>query len=193
MNVRSQLLYPSLVVAAISVTLLSITGIAALTGHLPSASAEGKAAAEASATVPPADGEGVPHYNTPNNAPNGLKPAASKLAAGCNSCGTVESVRLVERQGSGSGLGAVAGGLAGALLGNQIGNGNGRTVATLAGAGGGAYLGNEVEKNSKKSVSYKIRVRMDGGELRTLYQHEAPGLVSGDRVRVANGVAMQLS
>lgn len=189
MNVRSQLLYPSLVVAAISVTLLSITGIAALTGHLPSASAEGRAAAEASATVPPADSESTPHYN----APNGLKPAASKLAAGCNACGTVESVRLVERQGSGSGLGAVAGGLAGALLGNQIGNGNGRTVATLAGAGGGAYLGNEVEKNSKKSVSYKIRVRMDGGELRTLYQHEAPGLVSGDRVRVANGVAMQLS
>ena len=187
MNVRSQLLYPSLVVAAISVTLLSITGIAALTGHLPSANANAEGPAAANLPPPP----GV--HGSPESGPSGLKPAVSKLAAGCNSCGTVESVRFVERQGSGSGLGAVAGGLAGALIGSGIGNGNGRTVATLAGAGGGAYLGNEVEKNSKKTSSYKIRVRMDDGEIRTLYQREAPGLVNGDRVRVVNGAAVQLS
>jgi uncharacterized protein YcfJ len=40
----------------------------------------------------------------------------------------------------GIGVGAVVGG----LLGNQVGNGNGKTLATIAGALGGGYLGNEI-------------------------------------------------
>lgn len=44
----------------------------------------------------------------------------------------------------GIGVGAVVGG----LLGNQVGNGNGKTLATIAGALGGGYLGNEIAKRT---------------------------------------------
>ena len=44
----------------------------------------------------------------------------------------------------GIGVGAVVGG----LLGNQVGGGNGKTLATIAGALGGGYVGNEIAKRN---------------------------------------------
>jgi outer membrane lipoprotein SlyB len=105
----------------------------------------------------------------------------------CANCGVIESIRVANVQGQGSGLGAVAGGVAGGLLGNQIGRGNGRTVATIAGAAGGAYAGNAIEKNMKKHTVYRVTLRMEDGRLRTLSQRQAPAFAVGDRVRVANG------
>lgn len=170
MNIKPRILYPSLIIAAFSVTLLSLTGVAALTGYLPGANAKQDAAQSEAARTGDAD----------------------KRAAACASCGTVESVRLIERQGSGSGLGAVAGGVAGAILGNQVGGGSGRTVMTIAGGAGGAYVGNEVEKNSKRSSAYQIRVRMADGSMRTLTQRDVPNVNTGDRVRVTNGAIAEV-
>jgi uncharacterized protein YcfJ len=42
----------------------------------------------------------------------------------------------------GIGIGAAIGG----LLGNQVGSGDGKTLATIAGAVGGGYVGNEIAK-----------------------------------------------
>lgn len=175
MNIKPRILYPSLIIAAFSVTLLSLTGVAALTGYLPGANAK----QEASQSDASRKGEAG-------------KGDADKRTAACPSCGTVESVRLVERQGSGSGLGAVAGGVAGALLGNQVGGGSGRTVMTIAGGAGGAYVGNELEKNSKRSSAYQIRVRMADGSMRTLTQREVPNVNSGDQVRINNGAIAEV-
>lgn len=172
MSIKPKILYPSLIVAAFSVTLLSLAGVAALTGYLPGASAKQEAV----------------QGNMPRN---GGVPGADEKAL-CASCGTVESVRLVERKGSGSGVGAVAGGVAGALIGNQFGGGSGRTVMTIAGAGGGAYAGNEIEKNMNKTSAYQIKVRMADGSLRTLSQREVPNVNSGDRVRLSNGVIAEV-
>lgn len=47
--------------------------------------------------------------------------------------------------------GTAVGALVGGLLGNQIGAGNGRTLATVAGAAGGGYAGNRIEKNMQDS------------------------------------------
>lgn len=171
MNIKPKILYPSLIVAAFSVTLLSLTGVAALTGHLPGANAKQEAS------------EGAVKSGNSND--------SNKVAAVCSTCGTVESVRLVERKGSGTGLGAVAGGVAGALIGHQFGGGSGRTVMTIAGAGGGAYAGNEIEKNINKTSVYQIRVRMEDGSLRTLTQREVPSVDSGDRVRIKNGTLVK--
>ena len=170
MNIKPKILYPSLIVAAFSVTLLSLTGVAALTGHLPGANAT------------QGSGQGK----------SGAADKAGSGAALCKSCGTVESVRLVERKGSGSGLGAVAGGVAGALIGNQVGGGSGRTVMTVVGAGGGAYAGHEIEKNMNKTSAYQIKVRMADGSMRTLTQREVPNVNSGDRVRVGNGAIAEV-
>lgn len=108
-------------------------------------------------------------------------------AKACANCGVVESVRLVEVNGQGSGAGAVAGGLVGAVVGSEIGAGRGKTLATVAGAAGGAYAGNEIEKNMKKTAHYRISIRKNDGSVLTLTQSADPGVHAGDSVRVANG------
>lgn len=161
------LLYPTLLIAGIAVIILSMLGIAAMTGLLPQAQSQSQASADergaGSKTAPPA-----------------------VAAARCSECGVVERVRAVEVRGEGSGLGAVAGGVVGGLLGNQVGGGRGRTAMTVVGAGAGAYAGHEVEKNMKKSISHEIRVRMDDGSYRT-FRAAQPGVGVGQRVKVRDG------
>lgn len=103
-------------------------------------------------------------------------------AAACASCGVVESVVAVQRKGDGTGVGAVAGGVVGGVLGNQVGAGQGRTAMTVLGAIGGGFAGNEVEKRARAVTVYRVRVRTDEGELRTIEQ--ASALAVGQRVRI---------
>lgn len=175
---RPKLLYPSLVIAAIAVTLFSLLGIATMTGVLPLAHSAADVADKPEVSAKSGDDSTLPgRVATP----------------ACRYCGTVEAVDLVEMKGQGSGVGAVAGGLVGALLGNTMGQGNGRTAMTLVGAGGGAYAGNEIEKNTHKTSSYRIRVRLENGGLRTLYQRNPPAVAVGDRVKIVNGAVVQQS
>lgn len=88
----------------------------------------------------------------------------------CASCGTVESVTPIQRDGTGSGGGAIAGGVLGAVVGNQVGAGNGKTLATILGAVGGGFAGNTVEKKMKKETVYQVRVRMEDGSTHTVEQ-----------------------
>lgn len=182
----SPMLYPTLLIAGISVIIASLLGIAAMTGLLPQAQSQPAvtAAATGKAVADPAA------YQAPKKAA-ATKPAAQRTdaktaAARCEDCGVVESVRAIERKGEGSGVGAVAGGLVGGILGNQVGGGNGRTAMTVVGAGAGAYAGNEVEKNMKRSVSYEIRVRMDDHSIRTFRSSQSDVGV-GQRVSVRDG------
>jgi len=178
---RPKLLYPTLVIAAISVTLFSLLGIAALTGAMPAAHSDPKAF---TATGVPSKGKAAA------TAASGSAANSRAAAATCSNCGKVESVTSVERPASTTGVGAVAGGLTGALLGNQIGRGDGRTVMTLAGGAGGAYLGNRIEQNSRRSTAYKIVVRMDNGSLRTVYQTEPPNVVIGGPVQIVGNTVV---
>ncbi|MFA4968536.1 MAG: glycine zipper 2TM domain-containing protein [Sulfuritalea sp.] len=177
---RPKLLYPTLVIAAISVTLFSLLGIAALTGVMPAANSN-------------------PQQGTPTNGKSAAAvqaPATKARAAAtaaCSNCGKVESVTSVERPAGTTGVGAVAGGLTGALLGNQIGRGDGRAVMTIAGGAGGAYLGNKIEQNSRRSTAYKIVVRMDNGSLRTVYQTESPNVVIGGPVQIVGNTVVARS
>lgn len=102
---------------------------------------------------------------------------ASPRANACATCGTVEAVTPVQRQGQVNGvavgnttigLGTVAGGVVGGLLGNQVGGGNGKTAMTVLGVAGGAFAGNQIEKNMKKVTVYEVRVRMDDGSVRNM-------------------------
>jgi len=108
-------------------------------------------------------------------------PARAKVA--CNECGVVRSVKLVEKKGSSSGVGAVAGGVLGGVLGHQIGSGRGNTAATIVGAGAGAYAGNEVEKNRKKQTFWSVSVKMDNGTTRSYTFSNKPEFRDGDRVK----------
>ncbi len=205
-------IHPLVATAAVAVTLASLTGIAAMTVMFPSShSGNGPAA---SAVPSPAAAPLEPLAQTaPAAAP---KEPAARLAASrpapatrtnppapptyaqqpapvaqapaiCNSCGRVESIQAVQHAAQPSGLGIAAGAVVGGLLGNQVGGGNGRTLATVAGAVGGGYAGNEVEKRSRSTTSYQVRVRMDNGTLRTFPQSGPDGWQIGDPVRVVNG------
>ena len=60
----------------------------------------------------------------------------------------------------------------------------GRDLMTVVGAVGGAIAGHQVEKHTRKTTSYDIVVRLDNGTTRTLSQAQAPAWRPGDRVRL---------
>lgn len=104
----------------------------------------------------------------------------------------VRKVEPIVQQGETNGTGAVIGGVLGAVAGNQIGDGSGRTVATVAGAAGGAYVGNRVEKSRReKVVGYRVHVEMPDGTPRTFREDQIGGMQVGDRVRVVDGHLQQ--
>jgi outer membrane lipoprotein SlyB len=109
----------------------------------------------------------------------------------CPTCGVIESVRLIELKGEGTGAGAVTGGVVGAVVGNQIGSGRGNDLATIAGAAGGAYVGHQTERNMRKYTAFRITVRMHDGSVRTITQRHDPGVSSGDNVRLVNGTVVR--
>lgn len=216
-NNPSKRMHPLVAGAAISVMLVSLTGVAAMTGLIPSSHGSSTPAAQTlPASVPsntstaatltdvktamekPYAQEKAALVERParseeaNRAPAGqtyeqVPQAIAQAPAICRSCGRVESVRTIQHAAQPSGLGIAAGAVLGGVLGNQVGGGNGRTLATVAGAVGGGYAGNEVEKRSRTTISYQVRVRMEDGSIRTFPYAQQPGWNTGDRVRVVNG------
>lgn len=168
--------------AAASVMVVSLVGVAAISGLLPNAHSD-KADNAAQRSAPAAD-------SARRDAPRLAARENRASDSTCGSCGTVQSIRMVELRGDATGLGAVAGGVTGAVVGNQIGRGNGNTAMTLIGAAGGALAGNEIGKNAKKHYSYRVTVHMDDGSFRTLSQSSTPAVAVGERVRVADGAVI---
>lgn len=178
---RRGLLYPLLVVAAISVIIFSAIGAAALAGWLPRAESAGQAQSTQKRSDLLERQDGAPGFERVVDRRDATGPAP------CTDCGVVASITPVEVKGKTNGLGMIGGGVVGALVGNQIGHGTGNTVATIGGAAGGAYAGNEVEKHFKKQVKYRVKVRMPDGTYRTTYQARRPQLAVGDHVRMSGG------
>jgi outer membrane lipoprotein SlyB len=113
--------------------------------------------------------------------------SSTALADGCKKdCGRVVSIENVKEKGKGGAVGMIAGGVVGGLLGNQVGAGNGRTLATVAGAAGGAYAGNEVQKRMSSKEMQRVNVKMDNGQTRSFEFEHAP-LAKGDRVHLVDG------
>jgi outer membrane lipoprotein SlyB len=163
-----------MVVAALSVILFSLVGIATMTGHMPSALSKSEPL-----QVAPAGERALQVAEASRRA---ITPAVA-----CAECGVVESIRAAEVKTQGSGVGAVAGGVTGGVIGNQIGGGSGRVIATVVGAAGGAYVGNEIEKNVKKSTVYQVTVRMEDGSSRTVTESVPPAFGVGEKVRIVDG------
>jgi len=211
-NIKANRIHPLVAGAAVSVMLVSLTGVAAITGILPtsqgSAAPPSPVAAAAIEAMPPATPaklteakeESAPKPE-PKRAPVAKRsepartspqatrspPAVAQAPAICYNCGRVESIREVREEAEPSGVGMVAGAVIGGALGNQVGGGNGRKLATVAGAIGGGYAGNRIEKSTRSTVTYQVRVRMEDGEVRTFPYAQQPGWGVGDRVRVVDG------
>ena len=198
------------IIAVLGVTVLALG--ATLIGNRSEAQLNGAVApeaivAQAPVTAPvtaPAVRAPAPVQPGVDSAPRNVAPKAparvNQAANVCQSCGTVESVTAVQRQGKVNGvevgnttigIGTVAGGVLGGLLGHQVGGGSGKTAMSVLGAAGGAYAGNTVEKNMKKVTVYDVRVRMDNGNYRHLDISSAPAvgsrvIVEGSNLRMAN-------
>ena len=210
-------LHPLLTAAAISVTVFSAAGVAALTGLLPhslGSSKEAEPVVAASTPATPAPQAAV-ETSMPAAAPQAtpvVKPrpvhraakpqptqpvqiaAAAPIAQAPQPAvpagvfGTVEAVKEVTTPGDGSsGVGAIGGGIAGAVIGNQFGHGTGRSIMTVLGAAGGALAGKEIEKQHNATKRWDVTVRMDDGSYHTLSSPSLPYWHAGDRVRFLDG------
>lgn len=109
-------------------------------------------------------------------------------ASACRQCGTVVSTHTYQRPAAhGSGLGIATGAVVGGLLGNQVGGGNGRTLATVGGAVGGGYAGNVIEKHARATTVTQVRVRMSNGSVRTFTEAGNSRWHTGAQVKAVNG------
>lgn len=207
-------IHPLIAGAAVSVILVSGVGVAAMTGILPTSKAvpaamtppalldsqpsdslnglKPSAQPQAPSTAParlvthrhrvnPAE------HNTASNetgrAPAG--PAYTAAPAVDPYAGQVVSVNTVKTPEPTTGLGALGGAVIGGLAGTQIGNGRGRTAATIVGALGGGLAGNTVEHAVHKATTYDVQVRMEDGSYRNFSYQTDPGLQAGQRVHVS--------
>jgi outer membrane lipoprotein SlyB len=169
---------------------------ALITRSMDTASVPGAPAAVATASAP-IEATALARATADSAAQSAQKNHATQAAAPiCTNCGTVESVRQVELEGKGTGLGAVAGGVAGGLLGNQFGSGSGKTAMTVLGAVGGGLAGNQVEKKARSETAYRVSVRMQDGSVGTFQQSQSFAVgtkvvVDGQTLRMASSAAGQ--
>lgn len=146
-------IHPILAIAAASVTLVSLVGIAAMTDILP------KSHSSSVNSAPPMDvvaSMPTPSISKPNASANEViraKPAATQHAratvASPPQASAVSSHPAAPPVAQNSPVGIGVGAVIGGLLGNQVGGGTGKTLATIAGAVGGGYIGNEVAKKNQ--------------------------------------------
>ena len=211
MDTRTRRLHPLLTAAAVSITVFSAVGVAALTGFIPHSKGQAKdetpvAAIEAPAvksapapaprpvkkavvrhTPPPVPAPSVAYNEAPVTpvAQASQTVEAPKPVQKPGTYGVVESVREIELKGDAKGVGAVGGAIAGAVLGHNIGNNN--KVVTVLGAAGGGLLGNQIEKKVRTEKAWEMSVRYDDGTTQSFQSKEAPLWHPGERVRYYEG------
>ena len=125
----------------------------------------------------------------------GYSSAPSYGSSVCADCGTVTRIEAVARgQNVPNATGAVLGGIVGAVAGHEISDKTGgskgnQNVAAAAGAVGGAIAGNAIQNRIQEGTTYRITVRMEDGNLRTVQQTDLAGIREGSYVRISGGRA----
>ncbi|ABM40009.1 glycine zipper 2TM domain-containing protein [Polaromonas naphthalenivorans] len=177
-NPTSNRIHPLMAGAAVSVILVSLLGIAAITGVLPTSHATAGAPAAVQttpmtaqmlatapvpaptqpvlhqvATAPAVHNEGtkhktVVHHHQVQHAQAQAQPAQQFSQAPAYQQPPLPPYQQPAPVAQNSPVGIGVGAVVGGLLGNQIGGGKGKTLATIAGAVGGGYVGNEIAKRN---------------------------------------------
>jgi uncharacterized protein YcfJ len=153
-------IHPLVAVAAVSVSLFSLLGIAAITGLLPT-SYGNSAKPDSTVSQQPApavaeDWDANKPLQKNLQAKHATRAQAASNAAPNDGAtqqspvthAPVQTAHKSVPQNSPVGIGV--GALIGGVLGNQVGSGDGKTLATIAGAIGGGYVGNEVAKKNQQ-------------------------------------------
>jgi outer membrane lipoprotein SlyB len=198
------------------VILLSLAGVGAIFGVIPTAGSSSRQAEPVAAAAPAAAPAAQPatkaaepaaeHKPAPAKkvaaktaepkampateappAPVAAQPAPPPAPAICMNCGTVDNIREVTQKGEGTGVGAVGGAVVGGLIGNQFGKGGGKTAMTVVGAVGGGVAGHQVEKHVRSTKKYEVTVRFEDGSSRAYTFDTQPSWRIGDRVKDDHG------
>jgi outer membrane lipoprotein SlyB len=93
------------------------------------------------------------------------------------------------------GFGSLVGGVLGGLAGSTIGNGWGRTAATVGGGIAGTVAGNEIEKAGASTSITEVTVRLADGSIRTINLPPGSDFRIGEKVMLVTdaGGKVQLS
>ena len=98
---------------------------------------------------------------------------------------TVESVRRVQIEGTGTPIGAVAGAAVGGIAGSGVGGGRGQGIATVLGAVAGGMAGAAIEEGVTRRIGVEVTVRTSSGQLLAVVQEDGgENFQPGEQVRV---------
>jgi hypothetical protein len=181
---KNRLFYPLVIGAVISVTTFSCLGVAAITGHLPVgdraldpifASAHSSPSSAAAAPTP----VGPRHVGltrqsgtdpVPASRPFGFRPGQRITQSACPTCGVIHSIEP----------GAARSALAAA-------NNAGGHVPAAALVIGAIHSEDGTSQAGAQVASFVVRVKMEDGTVRTIYEIQRPRFSVGERVRLING------
>ncbi len=204
----NRLIFPLACCAIISVATFSGIGIAAITGQL-AVSAEKTglfsssdeltnrkgAETNAAASVPGPTHVGLTR-SAVRNASERDKPMilrvsqrfSQTLAPPCASCGVIDSIERHDLQmpSSRSTTNSLASGA------NTTGNARGAFAASvLAGSNRSVYAAGR--DGDSVATSFIVRLRMEDGSLRTIYEHQRPKFSVGEKVKLINGSVVSMN
>lgn len=216
METNTKRLHPLLTIAAISVTLFSAVGVAAITGLIPHSkgSDEPTPVAAAPVTEPaPAPAPEAAPAPEPVKKHVAKKHTPHKIAAAETPAMTppppppvaqapqpFEAPKPVAKPGLVGTVTAVrevevkgdangVGAVGGGVAGAVLGHniGDHNKLVTILGAAGGALLGNQIEKQAKATKHWELTVNFDDGTSQTMKSDAQPFWHQGDRVRLYQG------
>lgn len=189
MHKRRSLLLPLVIAAVVSVATFSGIGIAAITGHL--AVSQGGfdlfMPITAPTKMPSSSVEQAPRVEYVGlTTRSGAEPTAERkpiqyrmgqrvslAKRSCPNCGVVQSIEpRAQREGQGAYAGPPGG--------------NARATAMVLSGNGGVYS----EGPERDTVNYVVRVKMEDGSFRTIYESQRPTFSIGERVRLVNGTVV---
>jgi len=216
MDTNTKKLHPLLTIAAISVTLFSAVGVAAITGLIPHSKGQTNDATPVVAQAPVAEPAPAPEAAPapkPEKKHVAKKHTAPKIAAAETPAMTpppppsvaqapqpVEAPKPVVKPGVVGTVVAVkevevkgdangVGAVGGGAVGAVLGHniGDHNKLVTVLGAAGGALLGNQIEKTARATKQWELTVRFDDGSSQTMKSASQPIWHQGDRVRLYEG------
>jgi outer membrane lipoprotein SlyB len=137
---------------------------------------------------PPLPPPPLPTDSPPTSPRSAVAPSASD--AGCDRCGTIQSIQRVTAKETWAPLGTVSSTSVGAggpttsspVTMYEIGPGFSKKGTVMVGAAGGAAYG--ARPKELNAARWEVAIRLDAGGVRTVTQNYEPMLREGDRVRV---------
>lgn len=199
-NERNRLIFPLACCAIVSVATFSGIGIAAITGQLAVNADKSvlytsddelnkriRAGEKATAEIPRPTHVGLTrsamHNGGKGDLPKILRVSqrfSQTLKPACSRCGVIDSIEPQVLQMPGS-QGATANVSSGGLYGAPL----------LSGANRSVYAADPGKGNV--ATSFIVRLRMEDGSLRTIYENQRPRFSVGEKVQLINGSLVSMS